>query len=185
MSLNELILDKPKPWLRCRVEQMSVDGSLIVDNTVTSGLQVSGTSFLNGGVEIGGTGDLIDQYDTRSLTTAVSGSFVVTGFNIAVVVNRLGPRVTMKIPAFTILNANQTASGDVFLSPALPLEFQPTDNCDFAIVSRDTAGIDSGTKLRYQQNINSFQLFDAYANNFTKAGGDIGPSSAIYISWIV
>lgn len=169
MSLNELIADYRKPWLNVRVNELTIDESASLKQ-----------------VSIGESGAIIGEYSETSINGTIEGTLVITPFVVTSNLNIIGKRVTMRIPIFTITNANQNASGTILYNLTIPSGFEPVADTNFTIISRDAAGGNRGARLQYDSIGNIFAFYDGYSSDsFTKGVSDLGLVQDIYITWII
>jgi cytoskeletal protein CcmA (bactofilin family) len=136
MSLNELILDKPKPWLNIRVNSIKLDQGIVVpdnpifDNvTVQNDLQVDGNTNIDGNLTVNGdttlqdtniSGDLQVSGDTDVQDLIVNGTLNVTNFN---------PTGNVTIPGNLTVNGIDTQVQDLTVNGVLIVpNFSPSGN---------------------------------------------------------
>ena len=166
MSLNELILDKPKPWLNARVNDLIVDGDLTVSGVTFEKITVSAV--------IPGVASEPASFATNDIP-----------FNIELDIT--GSRVTMKIPPISIIPSNQEATGEFYIEFTFPSGYAPNVDCSFPLfISLPNTVSESLTQIQYDTGTSRFQIRSAI-NTFTFVQ-DVNSAETYrdqFITWIV
>lgn len=158
MSLNALFNTNLKtPWNNIRVNNLVVDG------------EISASSSTN--VVVNGQ---------------VSGSLPIAPLPVQFVFAKVGNMVTMKMPNFSVINANQNPNGTIVLLCNIPVGYRPGENCNFQMFFTNSSGNIQYIKLQWIESANELVLNNPLlTNNFVQGSGDFSTQHVQYINYLV
>lgn len=175
MSVKNLLDNNVKNWANLRINDLQLDGEIVGNVDFAANLTTLGEIRAEGGLQPSPTSDVLQNYHRLSYNGNVGGTFIVTPFLVTLQFERVGDHIKLTIPNFSIVFANQNASGSVSINlSSLPIEFVPSGNRSFPILLTDESNVTIVTKVLYNTSLNQLSFFsDPNTSTFTKNTSDV------------
>lgn len=167
MSLNELLLNKEKPWLNARVYDLLIDGKLKLGNATVP---------------------------KEDFTATVQGTLVNIPFIIEPQYRYYGGAVILDIPPIEVADSNANASGLIEVA-GIPAGLEPLRDYSFTCIGVDgnlspsicSVRLEKGSKsliISYGKNVGGVAPSTLTFGNFTKAGNVMGVYTGLALTYL-
>lgn len=164
MSISKLLEDRFKDWADVRVNDLTVDGTLTLNNQLFSG------------------------YQELNLPGDIRGSFLINPISIEVKLTKIGRVYFMAIQPFNITTGDQNnLGGDLYFEiPNIPVSMRPIETSRFPYTVQGVAGDNALSNIEYDFPTSRFYIEDAVNSPVFGAGGSNNMSfNEQTLTWIV